>query len=45
MKHVFDQYTAKTSYEELLDKDESVSIHHGLFQVDCESGITNLGTS
>ena len=34
-----------SSYEELLDKDKSVSIHQGLFQVDCESDIKILGKS
>ena len=39
-------YSDKTSsYEELLDKDESVSIHEGLLQVDCESGIKILSKS
>ena len=34
-----------SSYEELLYKDELVSIHQGLFQIDCESGIKLLGNS
>ena len=38
-------YNDKTSsYEELQYKEVLVSIHHGVFQVDCESAIAILST-